>query len=238
MERILDKGQYVIYGDKVFNTLTEELPTYLDIGLINNMKLLNIEHIGKLKIYLYSNWEEYQKVFTVPYPKGTISGVFSSESVKIYADINKVKKEKLYAVVLHELTHILYKNYIQDKERIIWLDEGIAINLSGEKSFLQDDDNMQKFINEKLTSEGKEIPDIAYLHKHGSNYGEFVDTITNKYNGYDWSYLMVRYLMNTLSNEEFNTLIRDENKVKALEETIIQDTYNYYTNKLTKRRKL
>lgn len=238
MERILDKGQYVIYGDKVFNTLTEELPTYLDIGLINNIKLLNIEHIGKLKIYLYSNWEEYQKVFTVPYPKGTISGVFSSESVKIYADINKVKKEKLYAVVLHELTHILYKNYIQDKERIIWLDEGIAINLSGEKSFLQDDDNMQKFINEKLTSEEKEIPHITYLHKHGSNYGEFVDTITNKYNGYDWSYLMVRYLMDTLSNEEFNTLIRDEEKIKELEETIIQDTYNYYINKLTKRRKL
>lgn len=40
--------------------------------------------------------------------------------------------------IIHEFIHILYNEYIVEyKDRIVWLDEGIAINLSNERRQIQ-----------------------------------------------------------------------------------------------------
>lgn len=41
--------------------------------------------------------------------------------------------------------------------------------------------------------------------------------LPNKFNGYDVSYLTVKYLMDTQSKNDFNKLIRDNTKVKNME---------------------
>lgn len=39
-----------------------------------------------------------------------------------------------------------------------------------------------------------EVPKLEFLHKRGGKYGEFVDTETDKYDGYNFSYALVRFL--------------------------------------------
>lgn len=235
MELVVNKELYQVYASSYFDKIMPELSAYLDKGIISVMNFFDLEHISKLKIYLYDDAEEYQKLFKTLYPPNGIAGCFGYEDVKIYADLNKIERYRLFTCILHELTHVIYRNYIQEKginNRIVWFDEGLASFLSGEKNTLLDNDRLKEFIETRINSEEKEIPKISYLHKHGASYGEFVDTKTKKYNGYDWSYLMIRYLIETLSKEELNELMRSKQNILDIEGTIINDTYNYFTKKV------
>lgn len=235
MELVVNKELYQLYASSYFDKIIPELSAYLDKGIISVMNFFDLEHISKLKIYLYDDAEEYQKLFKTLYPLNGIAGCFGYEDVKIYADLNKIDKHRLFTCILHELTHVIYRNYIQEKginNRIVWFDEGLASFLSGEKNTLLDNYKLKEFIETRINSEGKEIPKISYLHKHGASYGEFADTKTNKYNGYDWSYLMIRYLIETLSKEELNELMRSKQNILDIEDTITNDTYNYFTKKV------
>lgn len=234
MEKVVDKELYVIYASMYFNYVLPELTNYLDEGIKYNINFFDLEYISKLKIYLYNDIEYYKKIVRVPYQIGTLGGVFSRESVKIFADLDRVDKKRFYAIVLHELTHIIYRNYVQDGDRIVWFDEGLAVYLSKEKDSLMKEDELNKFLTERIINKG--IPQISFLHKHGNEYGDFTDTMTNKYNGYDWAYLMIRYLIETMSKEEFNILMRSKKKILSIENNIIEDTYNYFINNT--RRKL
>lgn len=235
MELVVNKELYQLYASSYFDKVMPELSVYLDKGIIEVCKFFELEHINKLKIYLYDNAAEYQRLFKAPYPPNGIAGCFGYENVKVYADLNKIDKHRLFTCILHELTHVIYRNYIQEKginNRIVWFDEGLASLLSGEKNTLLDNDRLKEFIENKISGEDKEIPKISYLHKHGASYGEFVDTKTKKYNGYDWSYLMIRYLIETLSKKEFNKLMRSKQSILDIEGTITNDTYNYFTKKV------
>ena len=235
MELVVNKELYQLYASSYFDKIIPELSAYLDKGIISVMNFFDLEHISKLKIYLYDDAEEYQKLFKTLYPPNGIAGCFGYEDVKIYADLKKIERYRLFTCILHELTHVIYRNYIQEEginNRIVWFDEGLASFLSGEKNALLDNDRLKEFIEIKISGENKEIPKISYLHKHGANYGEFVDTKTKKYNGYDWSYLMIRYLIETLSKEELNGLMRSKQSILDIEDTITNDTYNYFTKKV------
>lgn len=238
MELAANKELYQVYASNYFDKVMPELSVYLDKGIIEVCKFFELEHINKLKIYLYDNAAEYQRLFKAPYPPNGIAGCFGYENVKVYADLNKIDKYKLFTCILHELTHVIYRNYIQEEginNRIVWFDEGLACLLSGEKNTLLDNDRLKEFIENKISGENKEIPKISYLHKHSASYGEFVDTKTKKYNGYDWSYLMIRYLIETLSKKEFNKLMRSKQSILDIEGTITNDTYNYFTKKVKTR---
>ncbi len=58
--------------------------------------------------------------------------------------------------------------------------------------------------------------DLRKLNLNDLNHenGKFV--IPNVFNGYDISYIAVKYLLDNLSDEKFNILIRNNLKVKAL----------------------
>jgi len=50
--------------------------------------------------------------------------------------------------------------------------------------------------------------------------------VTNKYNGYDVSYALIRYMVKKYDNTQINDLIRNKNKLLKFEKTIIQDFIN------------
>ncbi|MGM9876324.1 MAG: peptidase MA family metallohydrolase [Bacilli bacterium] len=238
MEKRVDNNLFIIYASRYFDDVILELSDYLEKSIKRELEFFNLEYIDKLSVYLYDSKDEYQKVFKALYPPSSMAGSFGYEDVRIYVDLDKVDKYKFYSCVLHELTHVIYKNYIQEKgikNRIIWFDEGLATYLSGQKNELYDENRFGTFISTRITGEGKEMPNISFLHKHGSKYGEFLDTETEKYNGYDWSYLMIRYLIETLSKKEFDELMRSKNKIMDIESNIVNDTYNYFTRKIKAR---
>lgn len=73
------------------------------------------------------------------------------------------------------------------------------------------------------------IPQIEYLNQHGSEYGKFMDTKTNKYNGYALSFLLVCYLIE--KKENIQEIIRNEEKIKELEKRILGECVFYYNKK-------
>lgn len=138
----------------------------------------------------------------------------------------KFQLKRLYTAS-HELFHILYMKYILNNDylkRIVWYDEGMAQFMSGEKKLLNDDDIFKNFylnVREKT----KVIPEMNSL-KHGNTF------VNKDYNGYDLSYLSIKYLSEVLSAEQFKGLMSDFSKISQLGEDIIQKMFNYYDEKL------
>ena len=58
----------------------------------------------------------------------------------------------MFKGLIHELVHHLYKYYVygKEKERIVWVDEGLAQFLSKQKDDLQDDFIFEKFLIENV----------------------------------------------------------------------------------------
>ena len=106
------------------------------------LKKLQLKDIRKIIINLYDDRKRFVKEIErdyreskVPiYCRGTI------QNGKIYFLLDTQIKRQTYKYeielrkILHEYIHIIYNEYIlNSKNRITWLDEGLAQNLSNEK---------------------------------------------------------------------------------------------------------
>ena len=199
------------------------------------MSLFNIKNVNQITITLYDKKEEFQKSTIYPYNINSLAGTFNYFGVKIYGNLTNISKEIFFSCILHEIIHLLYLRYVQEKgiqNRIAWFDEGLAQNLSGENIHLLNDDVLKEYLLKHIYNQNKIIPDISFLYKHGNTFGYFVDGATNKYNGYIWSYLMIRYLLKALSPEEFNKIMRSKSEIDVIGKELPSITYNYYKRKL------
>lgn len=148
-------------------------------------------------------------------------------SINIYepptTDDNFYNKKEYDHVIFHELIH-----YITDMiygKLPEWLTEGIAKYLDG--SYKEDITNLMTIINEY------EIPDISnmrgdfFIYK---TYEELDGILKEKtiYNGYDLSYLMVRYIIEQYGKEYLNNLMQNKEEIKKIEQTILLEAIEYY----------
>ena len=85
---------------------------------------------------------------------------------------------------------------------------------------------MYKKFLKKLIYE-KEIPELKFLHKRGGKYGEFVDTENNKYDGYNFSYALVRFLLETKGKEYVNQIIYSKALLEKEEKILINEFLIY-----------
>lgn len=130
------------------------------------------------------------------------------------------------ASIVHEFVHLVYNE--EGFNHCVWLEEGLAQYLSSQKSLLEIDKNRYiKWLKQNVLD--KEIPSIEFLKKHGSNYGEFCDCKTNKYNGYDISYAILRFIIEEYSYEKIYEIIQDKVKLENFEETIIEIFKNKFS---------
>lgn len=110
------------------------------------------------------------------------------------------------------------------EKRIVWFDEGLAQLFSGETDHLEDEAEFKKFF-ENVKAHTKRIPDIKNLD-HGESF------MNDEYNMYDIGYLIARYLKETLSAEDFRSLIGDFDKIKEYGTYIVPEMFEYYSKKL------
>ena len=126
----------------------------------------------------------------------------------------------------HELFHILYMKYILKENynnRIVWYDEGMAQYFSGEKKKLEQE---QLFIDFyiKVKENTKIIPNMNEI-THGKSF------CNDSYNGYDLSYLSIKYLSEIMSLEGFKKLMSDFNQIKMLGDSVVDDMFDYFDKK-------
>ena len=144
----------------------------------------------------------------------------------INAYIEPDKQLKRLYTASHELFHILYMKYILKgdySKRIVWYDEGMAQFMSGEKKKVVDEDAFKKFFL-RVKEGTKEIPNLNDL-KHGDSF------CNDKYNGYDLSYLSIKYLNDVLSPEKFVKLMSDFSNIKKCGDDIVTKMFSYYDQK-------
>lgn len=134
------------------------------------------------------------------------------------------KEEYRYTIqlrnIVHEYIHLLYNEYIT-KERVVWLDEGIALNLSYEKNMLHDEKRFNDFMK-NICLMKEYIGNMSNLSHENGNF------VTDEYNGYDLSYICVKYLMKIYTKEEFNKLIRNNKAVSKIESTVLNDAIKFF----------
>lgn len=215
--------------------IKKEIEGKIYAQLISVMNFFQIKEIEQLTIFIYDNKNDFKNVTKYPYNLGPLAGAYNHYAIYVYADLNKITIEELCNSIIHEVIHKIYNYYIlikTNEPKLVWLEEGLAQYLSNEKEHLKDNQTLRTFLRIYVFNENKIIPDIRYLSKHGNKFGSFIDEETNKYNGYVWSYLIVRYLIETKTKEEFLKLIRNPSSLSRFEQTLIEDTINYYKSKI------
>ena len=115
--------------------------------------------------------------------------------------------------IIHELIHHLYKYYVygKDNERITWVDEGLAQFFSGQKDYLKEEKTYKLFLEENLKD--TDNIDLNKLNHDDRSFGNN--------NGYNLSYIAIRYLYETYNHEEFIDILKSKEKLLELGSTIL-----------------
>jgi hypothetical protein len=149
-------------------------------------------------------------------------------SINIYEpsiNTNEVEYSKkeydvvIYHELIHYITNILYGKLPE------WLTEGIAKYLDG--SYSQDLTNLIKIIEEY------EIPDISTMNGGFFVYKTYIqeeNELKEKtiYNGYDLSYIMIRYIIEIYGKEYLKELLKNKEEINKIEQTILIEASEYY----------
>lgn len=232
---IIENEHFIIYGNNDLDLIKEEVLNVLTKEKNKLLQFLNIDIFPKVTINLFNDYDafvDYHKNIgyeITSYSKATFIG---NTINKLY-DSDDIKNRKYWLIsgLIHEYFHILYQSIWQDNyERVVWIDEGLAQYKAGQFSLLQKDyKKFKSWYLYNIIRRDKEIPPIDYLTSHGDKYGMFCDNTTLKYNGYDLSYLLARYLIEQ-TKLDISALLTDKSKIDELSKTIMQDCINFYNS--------
>jgi len=232
---------YILNSPDSLNYITDKLNDIFPNKIDEYKKIFKIDFIEPIKINYFDDIDKFRSfIYDIRGRKDTLPsyavGTYDKGMINAYIDPNIIVdspkyKKKLY-LPCHELFHILYMKYILKNDyskRIVWYDEGMAQFLSGEKNELLDEVEFNSYFN-KVKDNTKIIPELNNL-EHGNSFSN------DNYDGYALSYLSIRYLSEILDENEFYDLMSDFNKIRNYGSTIIQDMFNYYTDKFENKMK-
>lgn len=228
--------------------MISDIVEYFNNNYIRILKFYHLEYYNQYCINLFDDLQKFRNFIiydmrngndTLPdyavatYDKGMCNQFikFKKDEKGVYiVNDNKVEyiPEKTYrksiATPIHELVHIIYPNNVihgNVELRVVWIDEGLAQNLSGEYSYL--DNDLNEFIKfyKNVKNETKIIPKLKGI-KHGKDFKN------ENYDLYKLSYLAVRYLFKIMSQDEIYNIIMDYDKSNEIGEHIMNDMFEYY----------
>lgn len=233
MEKIqFDNENFILYAPDSLKYITDNQEEILNNTLDRYKILFDIEEFDKVQINYFDDLEKFRQFiyklrgedFSLPsYAKGTFDNGMINAFIEKNIIINSpLYKKKLY-MASHELFHIMYQKLIwkkENKERIVWFDEGMAQFFSSEFSDDLSDDKFEVFVTD-VFNQTKVIPNLNEL-THGDKFE------TEDYSGYKLSLLAVKYLYDRLSIEEFKALLHDNRKILKFGRNIVKDAFDYY----------
>lgn len=224
---LIENDDFIIYGNSDLEIVKKDIIHCLSEKKEFLLSFFGLKSFKRIPINLFHNHKtyiEFTKQFYEPAPYS--KGNFTNGMINYSYNLNAISELK--STLIHELVHLFYQSIWEEKyDRILWLDEGLAQYLSGEKSLLENNNERFKaWYLDRIIRYDKIIPPMDFLKEHGGSYGQFVDNNSNKYNGYDLSYLMVRYVIE--HDSDIIALLNDVQKIKALESHLMEDCINYY----------
>lgn len=240
MEIFKESEDYVIYAPESLGYVINEEIKILDKTIKRYCDLFGIEKFRKLVLNYFDKKEDFREfIYSL---RGVNSlpeyaaGSFDRGMINAFVNPKLVVGSPWYSRALcmssHELFHIMYKELVCNGVsalRIVWYDEGMALFMSGERFSLEDEGKFKDFYL-KLKEDTKGLPNMNEL-EHGNSFKN------ENYDGYDLSYLCVRYLYETMSYEDFKSLIYDLDKVISIGENVLNDAFMYFDEKVISKKK-
>lgn len=225
----IEKGGIIINYSDSLEELASATVELLKTKSLEYKELFNITEMEVIKVNYFDTLNDFREfIYKLRGEKESLpeyaKGTYDNDMVNAYV-ASKTQMDKLYTAS-HELFHIFYMKYILKgnyENRIIWYDEGMAQFLSGEDKKLHQKDNFKEYYL-KVKESTKIIPKLNEL-EHG-------DVFYNEsYNGYDLSYLAIRYLNEIMSVNDFRALMSDFDKIKVIGNNVLNEMFNYFDKK-------
>ena len=228
MTKILETNLCKIWYSDSLQELANSTVELLQNKIIEYKNLFNIKFDEQIIVNYFDNLEEFREfIYNIRGERESLpkyaKGTYDNGMVNAYIEPDNQLK-RLYTAS-HELFHILYMKYILKNDyskRIVWYDEGMAQFMSGEKYKYIDDGNFKNFYL-RVKEQTITIPNLNIL-EHGNSF------CNNEYNGYDLSYLCIKYLNDILNPDEFRKLMSDFSKIKEYGNDLIYKMFDYYDN--------
>ncbi len=228
---IIENNDFMVYSSQSLKIFSKNNFNELNLNKNRILDYFGLSEFRKVIIILFDNLDNFRKYVLSLREKGALlsdyaTGVFDKGMIISFVDLNSIKDKGQFESKsknsVHEFIHIVNKEKIY-KNRVIWLDEGLATNLDNKNFELNDDNKFKNFFSNKILTI-KELPIINDL-KHGTGFKN------EYYNGYDLVYLCVRYLIETMDKKEFQKVLRDYDLSIKIGKTVLQDAIDYYKNK-------
>ncbi len=204
-------------------------------------KIFNVDKLEKVEFIIFDKQEEYREFYRklnkkeLPeYAKGSFEPKINL-SYSYQQGIPLYKSSLWYNFIAnpsHEAFHLYYKKYIYKDERIVWFDEGLAQYFSGERDmYLESEEKLR----ELFTNFKDSYKPISNLNERIQGNNDISDDLIferkNVFSGYNVSFLIIKYIVDNYGEEYLITLMKDNNKIRTLGNTAINDMLEYYTNK-------
>ena len=230
MQKVLKSDEFTINYSESLQELVNATTIMLKDKIIEYKKFFNIDFKDKVIINYFNNLEDFRNfIYDIRGEKESLpsyaKGTYDKGMINAYIDSNDQLSKLYYSS--HELFHILYMRYILNDDyskRIVWYDEGMAQFLSGENDKYNNIDEFKKYYYE-VRNNTKIKPNLNDI-KHGDSF------VNDNYNGYDLSYLSIRYLNETLSKDDFKKLMSNFSKIKEYGLDLINKMFDYYDKQL------
>lgn len=232
MSKRIENDKFIINYSSNLEDIVKDMINVTNEKYNDIINFFDIKEFRKITVNLFDDINEF-KCFIANIRNVDISslpsyvqGTFDKGMINAYVKSDLSKDEPLYKIkihmILHEMVHIIYLEKILKSNysnRVVWLDEGLALNLSGEY------DNNQDLINKVIDKiyNFNFIPNLNDL-KHGSLF------VNDDYDGYCLSYLSVRYLIDVKSKEELLEIINSKDLSLKEGKIILEEAINYYRN--------
>ena len=207
----IQNNDLTIFYSKGLESFSNEFVSYYNKNIDRIKQELSIIQETKICLALTDNAEKAGFM----YGKSSFSGFFNDKGVFVYINLNGNKtKDYMFKGIMHELIHHLYKYYVygDKKERITWVDEGLAQFFSGQKDDLKDDKTYKLFLEENL-----DCIDNVDLNKLNHNDRSFGNN-----NGYNLSYIAIRHLYETYNREDFVDILKSKERLLELGGIILE----------------
>lgn len=143
------------YNDESFIIL-QNLSLYLELNYNKNINFFGIDPEQKFKIYLFSDLTTFHKASDKPkdaneYSVGSVKGI---DVYVLSPEKSVYDTEDSLVIIEHEFIHALVNYYTNNMKRNdysipAWLNEGLAVHLSGQMESLSWNDPMKEAIEKR-----------------------------------------------------------------------------------------
>lgn len=240
LKKFYDEDEVKIITTDKLENYSQKLGEYIKKRLQLYKKLFDVDELSPLTYVIFDDLEQFRQCYreaTHREPPAYSRGTFGDTGCNVVLENIPKEGTALYyrklAICPHEAFHIYYKKliYQDDDKRITWFDEGMARFISGEMEYMNDE-QFQKFykkfkrnyrpinnLNERIQG-NTSVPDDKIFKREGV------------IEGYDISYLAIRYLYETKGIKYIKELMKNNDKILEVGNTVIDEMINYYDARL------